>query len=620
MYGGPVPAVAELIANAWDADAQKVEVTVPIDPTAKNAEIIVKDTGVGMTFEELNEFYLSIGYERRKRGERTPKNRPVMGRKGIGKLAGFGIAEDIVIRSVKDGQLVQFTLNYETLRKRKALEGYIISPEIDEPSKERAGVTIIFRKLKVSRKIDIEDFRLKMGRRFALQSDQMEVTVNRKPISRDALDFECRVPAKPGEWQEEELPAGKIQYWFGFTKTTINEPDLRGVSIFARDRLAQTTPFFFNLSGGINGQVGLEYLTGQLKADFLDEHEDCIATDRQSVNWQFESPKTLETWGQKKIKALCTDWKNRRRDEKTQEFRHDYSDLFERIEHLPAQEKEDVFTSLDRIAEIERIDKKEFKIIAGSILAGVERESVKKVIRRINTASETAVAELVMAVKEWDIISAVSTAEVVAGKIEIIKKFQKFIEKRVREKAARGQLDMQGFIREHPWLLGHEYENHTPADFHHEHGVDKWIERELRTVDTEYKKADKREGKRFDLLCIKNDLQVVILELMRPGVAADYDHVSRLNRYVTCIDSAIQGFGTAKEFKGKGVCGLLIADDLEHDSSLNKTLQSFRHLMDAVTWNGLLKTVTGRYKDFFDVLKLKAPEDPRIKGLVQFTT
>src|ERR1700709_1941227 len=108
MYGGPVPAVAELIANAWDADAKKVEVSIPKDPTKPKAEIVVRDFGEGMTYEEINDFYLSLGYERRKRGERTKKGRLVMGRKGIGKLAGFGIAEDIIIKSVKDSHLIQF--------------------------------------------------------------------------------------------------------------------------------------------------------------------------------------------------------------------------------------------------------------------------------------------------------------------------------------------------------------------------------------------------------------------------------------------------------------------------------------------------------------------------------
>lgn len=616
MYGGPVPAVAELIANAWDADSEKVEINIPKEPKAHNAKIVVRDFGVGMTFEEINDFYLSIGYERRKRGEHTAKGRPVMGRKGIGKLAGFGIAEDIIIRSVKAGHVVQFDLNYSALRQLESLGGFVITPQLDKRTQEPSGVTVTFARLKIKNRINVDDFRLRMGRKFALQADQMQILINKKPLVKDSLDFEYREPSTAGEWMEEGLAPGKIKYWFGFTKKTINEVELRGISLFARDRMAQATPFFFNLTGGIDGQVGLEYLTGQVKADFLDEKEDFIATDRQSVNWQFAGPRTLEAWGQAKLKALCAAWKKRRRDEKTAKFRHDFGDLFPRIDNLPSQEKEDVLSSLNRIAELERLDQQEFQIIASSILAGVERESVKKVIRRINAATETGLAELIAAVKEWDIISAVATAEVVIGKLEIIKKFQKFVATRLREKAAAGTIDMQSFVKDHPWLLGHEYENHRPAEFHHEHGVDKWIQKEIVTADSQLPPTDSQEGRRFDLLCIKNDFQVVILELMRPGVAADYDHVIRLNRYVTRIDTALQSGGTTKEFRGKSVLGLLIADKLEQDPSLGKTLTSFRHLLDAVTWEGLLKTVTARYKDFFDLLKLKAPEDPRIKGLV----
>ena len=84
MYGGSVPSVAELVANAWDADANSVEITIPVDIKAPDAEITVRDYGHGMSFEELNKYYLHIGYERRVRGDRTPLGRLIMGRKGIG--------------------------------------------------------------------------------------------------------------------------------------------------------------------------------------------------------------------------------------------------------------------------------------------------------------------------------------------------------------------------------------------------------------------------------------------------------------------------------------------------------------------------------------------------------
>lgn len=64
MYQSPVAAVAELIANAWDADATSVAVTLPPTSDAE-AEIIVKDTGSGMTFAECQDRYLNVGRNRR---------------------------------------------------------------------------------------------------------------------------------------------------------------------------------------------------------------------------------------------------------------------------------------------------------------------------------------------------------------------------------------------------------------------------------------------------------------------------------------------------------------------------------------------------------------------------
>lgn len=49
MYQSLVAAIVELIANAWDADAQEVNVTLP-DHLGEGAEIVIHDDGLGMTF------------------------------------------------------------------------------------------------------------------------------------------------------------------------------------------------------------------------------------------------------------------------------------------------------------------------------------------------------------------------------------------------------------------------------------------------------------------------------------------------------------------------------------------------------------------------------------------
>ena len=48
MYQSPVAAIAELIANAWDADASTVDIQLPANLTA-GAEISIVDNGLGMT-------------------------------------------------------------------------------------------------------------------------------------------------------------------------------------------------------------------------------------------------------------------------------------------------------------------------------------------------------------------------------------------------------------------------------------------------------------------------------------------------------------------------------------------------------------------------------------------
>lgn len=113
MYQRPVAAIAELISNAWDADATRVDVALP--GTLTDASIIeIKDDGLGMTFEDCERRYLNVGQNRRlEDGDRTPGGRRVLGRKGIGKFAGFGIAEIVRIDTVsaETGERTTFELD-----------------------------------------------------------------------------------------------------------------------------------------------------------------------------------------------------------------------------------------------------------------------------------------------------------------------------------------------------------------------------------------------------------------------------------------------------------------------------------------------------------------------------
>jgi len=119
LYDRVSAVIAELVANSYDADATVVKISAPMDQWLaskvggeiidKGFKIEVVDDGVGMSPQQINEFYLRVGAERRKdakRGDRSEKfKRKVMGRKGVGKLAPFGVCRIIEVIS-SGGDLV----------------------------------------------------------------------------------------------------------------------------------------------------------------------------------------------------------------------------------------------------------------------------------------------------------------------------------------------------------------------------------------------------------------------------------------------------------------------------------------------------------------------------------
>jgi HSP90 family molecular chaperone len=84
LYDKVSAVIAELVANSYDADAKEVTIKAPmgiflaekqkngsvIDVIDKDCVIEVRDDGTGMTPDEVNDFYLVVGKERRRDGKR----------------------------------------------------------------------------------------------------------------------------------------------------------------------------------------------------------------------------------------------------------------------------------------------------------------------------------------------------------------------------------------------------------------------------------------------------------------------------------------------------------------------------------------------------------------------
>lgn len=57
-------ALTEFIANAWDAGAHNVEITIP---DCEGEQISVEDDGIGMSDEEFRGRWMTLNYDRIKR-------------------------------------------------------------------------------------------------------------------------------------------------------------------------------------------------------------------------------------------------------------------------------------------------------------------------------------------------------------------------------------------------------------------------------------------------------------------------------------------------------------------------------------------------------------------------
>ena len=395
MYQSPTAAIAELIANSWDADAENVYVKVP-DVLGDGSGIEIIDDGNGMNADECQHRFLSVGACRRLGGKTLSekKRRPVLGKKGIGKFAGFGIATEIVVdtTSQASGERTKFVMDLNKLRdeKEEIDKKPIAVLAYEEPSPGRVeshGTYLTLHNLSLTRRIPLERFRLSMARRFSLQSrsSDFKVYINDELLT-DGFDVsaaEYDFPAaysdgeRPpelvieGGWGVEKLPGGQSIKWrFIFIRVPIDDDELRGIS--GKGKMAQR-PFSFNLTGGLGGQHGLEYLTGRVEADYIDDLPfDLISPERQRIDWENAATQPLEEWGQLRVKALLRIWKERRAEERTRIVESRISSFGSRLEKLPPHERKTVHSALKKIAEIETLDGDRLDTLCGAILTSWE--------------------------------------------------------------------------------------------------------------------------------------------------------------------------------------------------------------------------------------------------------
>lgn len=326
MYSTLPPALSELISNAYDADASEVEVTFH-EQNGAPVSITVKDNGSGMSAQDIQERFLVIGRNRRTEDgdQPSPKyGRMPTGKKGLGKLALFGLAKKIVLNTVKDLKRNRFELDWEKL----LASGSVYMPDSDVQDEEARvgnGTSISLKELKRKSSFDLESTADSLAKIFIVDNDfkillkntdgQIVEVTNERRYAQIDQEF---------MWEKHGVELDEFEYFddVEFNLITGKKPikpssGLRGITIFSRGKLVNAPEFFSHSTSSHFYQ----YLTGWIKADFIDLlDEDVISTNRQAINWEHEKMAEFREWLSDLVSKVGVSWREKRKNKKDDDF------------------------------------------------------------------------------------------------------------------------------------------------------------------------------------------------------------------------------------------------------------------------------------------------------------
>lgn len=324
MYSHLPNAVAELVANAYDAEAHNIRVDVEMLQGQQVLRVV--DDGHGMSIDDLANKYLRIGRNRREaRSDGKSENgiRKVSGKKGLGKLALFGIAQTVVVRtSRKDsGEMSTLSMNWRDLMASTGGD-YYPNVAVGHSAEDQQGTTITLTDLKRVTTIDPEALAASLSTLFNYADDDVKIEIvgpdgKIYPVHRDRrLD----AVKSESEWRiPDDIPA--IDRFFvdnGIVGRVVSSEtplrnNMRGVTLYSHGRMVNEPEFF----GAAESSFAYSYLTGYIDVDFIDSIEpDVIATDRRAVSWETQEMQKLQEELRKLLTLVASERRAKRKEVK----------------------------------------------------------------------------------------------------------------------------------------------------------------------------------------------------------------------------------------------------------------------------------------------------------------
>ena len=559
-----VPAVlSEVVANSWDADAENVDIEI------KSDQIIITDDGHGMTEVDLNEKYLTVGYERRKREAKQTLRyeRPVMGRKGIGKLSLFSIAGIAEIQTVKDGKKNGFVMSAQGIEDQISKQDgstYYPDPLSDDKfTLDKDGTRIVLTELKKRVSQAPAALRKRLARRFSIIGTEYNFTVriNENPVEITDRDYFHKLQhlwyyGREGErysafcnsekLEHEEEREGKIEVesegdigavgyqvtgWIG---TAVGSGDLKDgednlnkIVIMVRGKLAQEDILEDFPEGGLY----TKYLIGEIHADFLDidEEEDIATSNRQEIIKDDPRYQALRNWIKDELRNIKNQWTDLRTKEGEKEARQ-IPAIDEWVKGLGKDKQKQAKSMLGKIGQLTLEESERTELYRHSVLA-FEKLRYKDYLSALDNVSPENIQEFAKVFADLDDIEASLYYQIVRERLQVIDALREQNKDNVLEKV------VQEHLYKHLWLLDPSWDRATETPL-----MEQNVKIEFNKLDAKLT-AEEQRG-RFDIKYKMTSGKHVIIELKRARRKLDdFELQGQVDKYRNALRKLIQETG-----------------------------------------------------------------------------
>jgi hypothetical protein len=471
-----IPAVlSEIVANSWDADAEEVRITID----QNRQRIVIEDDGSGMDRRDINERFLTVGYKKREDGyTRTPKfDRPVMGRKGIGKLSLFAISDVVAVLSVKNGGRNAFMMRTEDIR-REMDQGrgeYHPTPIDADKDPLTKGTKIVLTDLRIRADGRTEGaLRIRLARRFSIigPDHQFRVSVNKDEVGATERDYFSKIEylwsiGQVGDEYEvlcknakrkkrlngvvDEEKGYTVKGWVGTVdeQKSITE-DMNVVPIFARGKLIHENILTSVKAAGVFAR----YLMGDIHAEFVDDDqkEDIATSDRQSL--KENDPRFLElvAFGRDHVlPPVGNNWRDWRHEDALDKARENpvINEWYNSLKPDAKKYAKQLFGKIGNFALEDEQDR--IELYKHGILA-FEKLRLRDLLSEVENIQEP--GDLQFAARVFasiDELEGAQYAEIAKGRLDVIKHFVNIVE-------GEKERVIQRHLFDHLWLLHPSWE------------------------------------------------------------------------------------------------------------------------------------------------------------------